>query len=424
DSGEVETLTPRPAAGAETVAYDDVRWSKDGQALYWTTDLDSEFHRLARYDLASKQATVLTAAIPWDVTAFDLSDDGRMIVVVANEDGISRLHVFDARTHEELPVPALPRGQISNLLFRPNTRQFGFSLASAESPADVYSYDLAGGPLERWTTSETGGLDATEFVEPQLIHYPSFDGRSIPAFVYKPGPKFKAPRPVLINIHGGPEGQFVPGYLGTANYLVNELGIAVIYPNVRGSAGYGKTYLKLDNGEHREEAVKDIGALLDWVGKQPDLDATRVAVTGGSYGGFMCLATMTHYCDRLRAGIDIVGISSFLTFLKNTQSYRRDLRRAEYGDERDPRMKEFLERVSPLTSATKITKPLLVVAGQNDPRVPASESAQMAEAVRQNKVPVWYVVGKNEGHGFSRKENQDYLMAAEVLFLKKYLLGD
>ena len=226
----------------------------------------------------------------------------------------------------------------------------------------------------RWTQSETGGLDPGHFAEPELIEYPELrrpqdPGIRLPAVAAK----FPGPRPVLIDIHGGPEGQFRPGFLGRLNYLVNELGLVLIFPNVRGSSGYGKTYLKLDNGKLREDAVKDIGALLDWIASQPDLDKGRVGVIGGSYGGFMSLAVQTTYNDRIKAGIDIVGISNFVTFLKNTQGYRRDLRRAEYGDERDPAMRSFLERVSPLASARKIHTPILVVQGQNDPRVPISE---------------------------------------------------
>jgi dipeptidyl aminopeptidase/acylaminoacyl peptidase len=424
ESGQLETLTPHPASGSPTVAYGNVRWSKDGKALYWTTDLDSEFRRLARFDLATRASTPLSAAIPWDVTEFELSDDGRTIAMATNEDGIGKIHILDAATGAERPAPRIPVGQVSDLVFRHDSQEFGFTLSSAHASADAYAYDLANGQLSRWTESETGGLNPETFSEPELIHYPSFDGRSIPAFVYRPGSKWRRPHPVLIDIHGGPEGQFRPGFLGRTNYLINELGIAVVFPNVRGSSGYGKSYLKLDNGFRREDAVKDIGALLDWVRSQPELDASRVAVAGGSYGGYMSLATLTHYGDRIKAGIDVVGISNFLTFLKNTQSYRRDLRRAEYGDERDPKMKEHLQAISPLTGAQKIKTPLLVVAGKNDPRVPASESDQVVAEVRKNGGPVWYIVGKNEGHGFAKKVNQDYLQAAEILFLQRHLLGE
>jgi dipeptidyl aminopeptidase/acylaminoacyl peptidase len=390
-----------------------------------TTDLGSEFKQLARYDLATRQTTPLTAHIPWDVEELELSDDGTRLAFVTKEDGIARVHVLDTATGQELPAPALPAGQIGGLTFRDGTHELGFTLSSARSPADAYSFDLESGRLERWTESETAGLDPATFAEPELIHYPTFDGRTIPAFVYRPAEgKFPGRRPVLIDIHGGPESQFQPGFLGKANYLINNMGLVLIFPNVRGSAGYGKSYLRLDNGKLREHAVQDIGALLDWIASQSGLDAQRVGVIGGSYGGFMSLATQTHYNDRIKAGIDIVGISNFVTMLQNTSNYRRDLRRAEYGDERDPSMSAYLESIAPLNHAAKIKTPLLVAAGQNDPRVPVTESEQMVAAVRRNGVPVWYVVAKDEGHGFAKRPNQDYLQAVEVLFLRRYLLEE
>jgi len=421
-NGATRDLTPRPAPGGEPVFYGNVRFAKDGRSLYWTTDAGSEFHRLTRYDIQTKASKVLTSAISWDVEDFELSEDGRLLAFSTNEDGLSRLHFLETETDRELPAPKLPAANIGRLGFRPGSKELAFTMTSAGIPSDAYSYDVASTTLTRWTHSETGGLEPAGFPEPELIHFKSFDRREIPAFLYKPGGKFRPPFPVLVNIHGGPEGQSRPGFLGRTAYLVRELGIAIVYPNVRGSTGYGKTYLKLDNGMKREDTVADIGALLDWIKTRPDLDASRIAVAGGSYGGYMTLATMTHYSDRLRCGMEAVGISNFLTFLKNTQDYRRDLRRAEYGDERDPAMREFLERISPLTSVRKIMKPLLVAAGQNDPRVPVSESEQIVAAVRGNGVPVWYVLGKNEGHGFQKKNNQDYLQAAQALFLKKFLL--
>jgi dipeptidyl aminopeptidase/acylaminoacyl peptidase len=200
------------------------------------------------------------------------------------------------------------------------------------------------------------------------------------------------------------------------------LGVAILYPNVRGSSGYGKTFLQLDNGYLREDSVKDIGALLDWIGTQPDLDSDRILVAGGSYGGYMSLAVATYYGDRIRASIDIVGISNFVTFLEKTESYRRDLRRVEYGDERDPQMREFLLNISPLNNAHKIQKPLFVVHGQNDPRVPLNEAEQIVAIVRQNNIPVWYLVAKDEGHGFAKKKNTDFLFYATVRFIQEYLL--
>ena len=286
----------------------------------------------------------------------------------------------------------------------------------------MFSIDFGTRLLTRWTRSELGGIQANRLVEPELIRYPTFDGRTIPAFVYRPSGS--GPHPVIVSIHGGPEGQARPTFSATTQYYVNELGAAVIYPNVRGSAGYGKTWLTLDNGRRREDSVRDIGALLDWIAAVPDLNADRVAVTGGSYGGYMVLASLVHYGDRLRAGIERVGISNFVTFLENTQPYRQDLRRVEYGDERDPGMRAFLTSVSPLTRVDEMTTPLLISQGLNDPRVPASESEQIVAALKERDIPVWYVLAKDEGHGFRKKSNRDYLGAVTALFLKRHLLGD
>jgi dipeptidyl aminopeptidase/acylaminoacyl peptidase len=425
-TGATRTITPKPADGEPKVAVAGPKFSKDG-----------EFRRLARHDLSTGAEAILTPDVPWDVEEFDLSEDGKVLVAATNAEGLSELRRFDGGTGDSLGALSHPAGRIAGLEFRRGAHEFGFTLDSARTSSDAFSIDLSpwlssntmtfgddAPRSDRWTESEAGGLDASTFVEPELIRFASFDGKSIPAFVYRPAGAAAGPRPVLISIHGGPEAQFRPGFLGRLNYLVDELGIVVIAPNVRGSDGYGKSYLKLDDGFSREDPVKDIGALLDWIAGRPDLDKARVAVSGGSYGGFMSLAVQTTYNDRIKCGIDVVGISNFVTFLENTQGYRRDLRRAEYGDERDPKMREFLERVSPLNHAEKIKTPILVIQGANDPRVPLSESEQLVAAVRENGAPVWYVVGLNEGHGFARKPNQDYQQAVEVQFLKSYLLGE
>ena len=298
------------------------------------------------------------------------------------------------------------------------------SLNTYQSPSDTYTLALSRNPLRhkdlvRWTQSEVGGLDTSTFVEPQLITYSTFDNRNIPAFVYtKPS---REPQPVIIYIHGGPEGQSRPSFSSTFQLWIDQLGATVITPNVRGSEGYGKTYLGLDNGFQREDSVKDIGALLDWIAQQPDLDASRVAVYGGSYGGYMVLASAVHYSERLSAAIDIVGISNFVTFLKNTKDYRRDLRRVEYGDERDPAMREFLEKISPNNNVDKITVPMFVAQGENDPRVPVTESEQIVDALREADKIVWYMNALNEGHGYRKKENRDLYQQAVILFLKTYL---
>jgi dipeptidyl aminopeptidase/acylaminoacyl peptidase len=422
-TGEKKLLTAKGAAGAEKVAYGGGKFTPDGSAFYTTSDAGSEFSRLVRMDLASGKPTVLTGKISWDVDEFDVTPDGKRIAFVTNEDGAAVLHVADADGGHDTKVSGLALGTAGSLKWHHNGRDLGFSFSGARSPSDVYSYDASTGKLDRWTESETGGLNPATFREAELVRWKSFDGKAISGFLSTPDPaKFPGKRPVIVNIHGGPEGQARPGYGGRNNYFINELGVAVISPNVRGSTGFGKTFVKLDNGVLREDSVKDIGALLDWVKTRPDLDADRIMITGGSYGGFMTLASAVMFNDRIRCSLDVVGISNFVSFLEHTEAYRRDLRRVEYGDERDPKMREFLTKISPLTNAAKISKPLFVVQGANDPRVNRTESEQMVATVRKNGSPVWYLMGKDEGHGFAKKRNQDYQFYATIAFMKENLL--
>jgi len=417
-SGEKTLLSPQTAA----VSYRHARFAPDGKTVYIITNQDSDFEQLAAIDVATKRVSILKPGLKWDVMAFDLTRDGQRLAYIVNENGSDTLHVMDTATHKEMPLPKLPLGNITDVRWHANGHDLGFTVASAHTPSDVYSIDVATGKLDRWTYSETGGLDASQFSDPELIQWKSFDGLTISGFLYKPPKRFAGPRPVIVNIHGGPEGQSQPGYLGTTNYLLNELGTVLIFPNVRGSTGYGKTFLNLDNGRKREDSVKDIGALLDWIQTQPGLDSKRVMVTGGSYGGYMTLASMTHFNDRFRCAVDVVGISNWVTFLEHTEAYRRDLRRVEYGDERDPEMRQFLESISPMTHVANISKPMFIVAGRNDPRVPYTEGQQMTAAIRGRGVPVWYLLAADEGHGFAKKGNRDFQFAATVMFIRKYLL--
>lgn len=420
-TGTKELLTPKTT---EKVAWGPAIFAKDGRSVFLASDQGTEFKQLYRMNLTTRALTPVGKPVAGDLESFALSDDGKLLALVTNEEGISRLHLLNAANGKALRVPQLPLGVIGSLKWHRNNRDLGFTLSAAQSASDVYSLDVKTGKVERWTESETGGLNPRGFVEPELARIKSFDGLEFSAFVYRPDPrKFPGPRPVLINIHGGPEGQSRPIFQSRNNYFLNELGVAVIYPNVRGSDGYGKTFLQLDNGFKREDSVKDIGALLDWIQTQPGLDKGRVAVIGGSYGGYMVLACMTHYSDRLRCGVDIVGISNFLTFLKNTQDYRRDLRRVEYGDERDPAMAEHLLKISPTTNVRKITKPLFVVQGLNDPRVPVTEAEQMVKAIRDQGGTCWYLMAKDEGHGFQKKKNADFMFYSVIQFLQQNLLN-
>jgi dipeptidyl aminopeptidase/acylaminoacyl peptidase len=421
-SGALEAVNP----SSQTIAYGGARFASDGRGLWLTSDEGSEFLRLRYWDLAQRKMTVVTADIPWDIESFDVSRRGDRVAFTANEGGRSRLYLMSTKERAYKPVAGVPDGVISSLVFDRDGRRLGFTLESATRPDNAYVLDLERGDVTRWTDSETGGLSPERFVTPTLVDYPTFDqadgrARRIPAYYFKPAGQ--GPFPVIISIHGGPEGQYRPNFSATLQYFASEMGAAVLAPNVRGSSGYGKTYVTLDNGMKREDSVADIGALLDWIATRPELDTRRVAVYGGSYGGFMVLSCLTHFPDRLSAAIDVVGISNFVSFLKNTSGYRQDLRRVEYGDERDPGMRAFLQRISPLTNVGRIRTPLFIVQGLNDPRVPYTESEQMLEAVKKSGVPTWYLMAKDEGHGFRKKANTDFLTGATALFLKTYLVG-
>jgi len=418
-TGEKTAITSRDTK--EKVSYGSARFSKDARGIYVTTDQDSEFQRLAFLNMSGKNPKFLTSDIPWDVESFDLSHDAKRLAFVTNEEGLSVLHVMDTTTQKEMKLPKLPAGVMQELRWHRDGHDLAFSLTNAQGAGDCYSLDVANGKLERWTVSETA-VKTDRFPGAELVHWKSFDGKMISGFLYKPAPKFTGKRPVLVVIHGGPEGQSQPVFLGRANYYLNELGITLIYPNVRGSTGYGKTFSLMDNGFKREDTYKDINALFDWAATRPDLDPDRIAVTGGSYGGHMTLAVSTFYSDRMRCSVDVVGMSNLATFLEHTEGYRRDLRRVEYGDERDPKMHDFLEKIAPMNNIDKIKKPMLVVAGKNDPRVPVTESEQIVGALKKQGTPVWYLMAKDEGHGFRKKQNQDFQFYTTVEFLEEYLL--
>jgi len=419
-SGEKKLLTPK--GSGDPVAYSAATFSHNGKDIYVVCDRDSEFQGLARYDLATMTPKFLTKSIPWNVDGMAASDDGKSIAFSTNENGITKLYLLDTDTERYRPLTNAPAGVIASLSFHPNSRDLGFTVDSARSPVDAYSIDVVTGKLDRWTESETGGLNPANFVEPQLVKWKSFDGLEISGFLYLPdAQRFPGKRPVVIAIHGGPEAQYRPGYLGQQNYLMSELGVAMIFPNVRGSDGYGKSFLKLDNGFHRADSYKDIGALLDWIATQPELDASRIMAYGGSYGGHMTWATAAFYGDRIRCALPIVGMSNLVTFLEHTEAYRRDLRRVEYGDERDPAMRAYLEKIAPMNHLEAMHMPIFAVVGKNDPRVPWTESRQILDKLRAQGTPTWFLMANDEGHGYAKKKNRDFLFDAEVLFIQRYL---
>ncbi len=407
---------------SKPVAYEGLQFAPDGR-LWAASDDGSDVKRLGIVNLETSLFEPVVDEKIWDITAFDISHDGRWIAFEVNQAGRSVLKFYDMQTGDIRVADTLPAGVVSGVKFAP-WGELGLTLNSNRTGTDAYSINPETLAITRWTRSETGGLDAANNVAPELVEIASFDGEKMSGFLYRPDPaRHKGKRPLIINIHGGPEGQAKPRFLGRDNYLINELGIAIFYPNVRGSTGFGKRFVSLDNGPwRRENSVLDIGAFLDHLRKDRHINRKRIAVTGGSYGGYMTLASMLRYGKRLKAGLEIVGISSFVTFLENTQDYRRDLRRVEYGDERDPVQRAKLEEISPLIRASEIEIPLMVVTGANDPRVPASEADQIVAAVRANGRPAWHLLAENEGHGFRKKTNADYQFWASLIFWQKYLL--
>lgn len=422
-SGRMTPLTDPEAQ----VSYVDPQYAPNG-AVWAASNKGSDFLRLGRIEGGDFRP--VSTETRWDVSDYAIAPDGSFIAYAVNEAGASKLRVLDVASGAVRAVDGLPNGVIpysigATIDIAP-WGAIGLSLSSARVAGDAFSVDPKTLAVTQWTHSETGGLDPSINVEPTLVEVKSFDGETVSGFLYQPdATKFPGKRPLIIDIHGGPEGQTRPDFLGSQNYLLNELGVAIFFPNVRGSSGYGTRFVNLDNGPfQRENSVKDIGAFLDNLEKNPGLDADRFAVTGVSYGGYMCYATAVHYSDRLKGANCYVAISNFVTFLENTQSYRRDLRRVEYGDERDPAQRAQLQAISPLTSVDKITIPLLVATGGNDPRVPASEADQIVAAVRANGGTAWHLLAQNEGHGFHKKENEDYYFWTSLQFWKQTLLAD
>lgn len=420
-TGQRREVDPTPAK----VGIAGAKFSRDGQGVYLISDRDAEFGKLRYVNLFTAEKTVLSDHIPWDIEELAISRDGHYLAFVSNEGGVSKLNVLDLRARQDLTPPKLPwPGLIDHLRFDPEGKRLAFGYASANLPRDAYVLDIASNHLEAWTHSEAGPVETAKFVAPRLAQFPTFDrdenrARRIPVYVYEPSRP--GPHPVLLMLHGGPESQFRPGFDPWIQYVVNELGFAVVAPNLRGSSGYGKTYLSLDNGMQRDDVVKDLGALIVWVDAQSTFDAKHVVVAGGSYGGYLALAALVNYGDRLSGGVDLAGISDFISFLSNTAPYRQNLRRMEYGDERDPDMRAYLRRISPLTNADRISRPLLVVHGKNDPRVPLSEAEQLVNRLRSRGGEVWYLQATDEGHGFRKKQNRDAYYRTFALFLRSLI---
>ena len=418
-TGKLTEISDRNSKG---VSQSDATFSNVPNEIWFITDKDNEFERLASMNLKTKKTTYHTSAIPWNVENYDVSDDKKSIVFITNEAGLNKMYLMNTATKAYKDVKNLPIGLISDARFTKNNQNIFFNQSTAQSASDVYQLNIQTGKINRWTESELGEMQQSDMSVPKFIEWKSFDDLKISGFYYPASPKFKEKRPVIIMIHGGPEGQSMASFLGSNNFYTSEMGVSLIYPNVRGSSGFGKNYLAKDNGFLREDSVKDIGALLDWIAKQPELDKDKIMIMGGSYGGYMTLATAFHYADKIKCSVDIVGISNFNTFLKNTEEYRRDLRRAEYGDERDPKMAAFFDKMAPLNNTDKIKKPMFIIQGTNDPRVPVTEAMQMRDKLKAQGNTVWYLEAKDEGHGFKKKANIDYQRLAVIRFMEEYLV--
>jgi dipeptidyl aminopeptidase/acylaminoacyl peptidase len=420
ETGKLSEITDRKE---KSIVQGRANFSNTFNEIWLLTDRENEFRRLATMNLATNKITYLTSTIPWDVVNYKLSDDLTKLAFTTNEGGLNKLYIMNTSTKQFNEVKNSAVGLLGGIEFTKNGSSLFFNQSTADSSSDVYQLNLTSNKIVRWTESELGEMQKEDMSKPKLIEWKSFDKLTISGFYYPAASKFNGKRPVMINIHGGPEGQALASFAGSNNYYTNEMGVALIFPNVRGSSGFGKTFIAKDNGFLREDSVKDIGALLDWIALQPDLDKDRVMIMGGSYGGYMTLATAFHYADKIRCSVDVVGISNFNTFLKNTEEYRRDLRRVEYGDERNEKMYAFLDKISPLNNTDKIKKPMFIIQGTNDPRVPVTEATQMRDKLKAQGNVVWYLEAKDEGHGFRKKPNVDYERLAVIKFMETYLIN-
>ena len=416
-TGERTALT---AQDGPPVRWDPATFSRDGRSIYALSNLGGEGTRLWRRNIAKGDWTAVTGPDE-TLEGFALSPDGRTLALVIDRGADSQLRLQDVSGRVR-PAPALPPGVITDLAWHPGGREIGFSLQGARAFHDVYSVHVESGKTERWTFSESGGVNPEALPDAELVRWKSFDGLMISGVLYRAPARFTGPRPVIINVHGGPDQVERPRGLGRSNYFRNEMGIAVIYPNVRGSSGFGRSFEQADNGRLRENAVKDIGALLDWIAAEPTLDETRVMIVGASYGGYMALASAIQYGDRIRCVQAGFAISDFPSYLESTDLSRQANRNAEYGDPSDPATLEFLKQISPLTHASRLRIPLYLAHGARDTRIPPAQAEMMAKAVKQNGTPVWHVVYQDAGHMTLSPPNNDFNQYSWTVFVQKYLL--
>ena len=422
-TGDKKTLTPRSGTKNQ---WGGGRFSNDGRKVYAVGDIGDQ-PRVWSFDVATAKATAVTAeADPIDINGgYDLSPDGQMMAMVVDRGVVSELRVIDLGTLKARPLPALPRGVIRQLRWRPGSREIGFSLESIRSQGDVYSIDASVGTLTRWTTSEVNFNPETALPPPELVDWKSADGVKISGILYRPAVKFTGPRPVLINLHGGPDLREQLLFRGRSNHFLNDLGVAILYPNVRGSIGFGRAFEQMDNGRGRDGAIKDVGGALDWIATRPDLDKARVVLSGGSAGGWLALEAGIVYNDRIRGIMEGAGMTDLPTYLDQTAPERQDNRRGEFGDERDPQMREFLRSISPLARASELKKPTLIMHPGRDPRVPVAQAQELVKAIKANNATVWYLEFADANHeNFpGGNANNNYMIYSWIMFFKTFVLN-
>lgn len=422
DSGLVRQLNPLD----RQAWYGGLNITPDGRFLFLLTDLDSEFKHVVRLDLETSQIEKIVEPM-WDVSHCVISADGRLLAYTINQGGESVLELLDLEAGTvrspviEDDAPGLIGWYDNRLQFTPDGKFLLFSYTSATRTSDIYWWQIEEEVATAVTRSSHGGIPTQAFVSPKLVEFSTFDDHQIPAWYYRPEGNQAAPLPAVIIVHGGPESQFRPYFNFLAQYLVHN-GFAVLGPNVRGSTGYGKKYRQLDDVEKRMDSVADLAHAATWLKQQPEINPEQIIVYGGSYGGFMVLAALTHYHDLWAAGVNIVGISNFVTFLENTSAYRRAHREAEYGSLAHDR--EFLESIAPINHLDNLRAPLMVIHGANDPRVPLSEAEQLVTALEERGVPVEFLVFADEGHGVVKLKNKLKMYPAVVAFLEKVLADE
>ncbi|PSQ18583.1 S9 family peptidase [Halobacteriales archaeon QS_8_69_26] len=417
ETGDLEHLTPHE----DDVRYQSAEWGPDGEALYVVTDEGADTLYLARLDVETGDLERVRSGGEWNVDGVALDQDTGRLVYSRNVNGYTELTVGELAgptTIAEHPTPDLPGGVAGGVSFDPDAERFAVTAVGSGTNANVYVVEVETSEVECWTRASTAGIPPETFREPDLVRYESFDGLEVPAFFTLPEETTGGETPVVVDIHGGPESQRRPSFNPVKQYLLAR-GYAVFEPNVRGSSGYGREYTHLDDVRNRMDSVADVEAGVEWLHDHPAVDPDRIACMGGSYGGFMVLACLTEYPDLWAAGVDVVGIANFVTFLENTGDWRRELREAEYGSLEDDR--EFLESISPINNIGSIAAPLFVLHGENDPRVPVGEAEQIVEEAREQGVPVRKLIFEDEGHGFSKLENRIEAYSAIAEFLDEHV---